>query len=56
MNESKKISSKNSQANSSNTLLEQLYKKIGMDKHINFICNVLGNSKLIAIMLLGISN
>ena len=32
MNESKMTSSKDSQANSSDTLLEQLYKKIGMYK------------------------
>ena len=32
MNESKKTSSKDSQRNSSNTLLEQLFKKLGMDE------------------------
>ena len=32
MNESKKTSSKDSQTNSSNTLLEQLYIKLGMDE------------------------
>ena len=32
MNESKKTSSKDSQRNSSNNLLEQLFKKLGMDE------------------------